>query len=190
MKHRVCAFCGKGVTKRDNDKAALSFCNMVCYVSYLQNPRKIFWSKVTKTESCWIWRGHTYPDGYGQLKWRTRPTRAHRVSWIIHFGPIPTGKQVLHRCDNPKCVNPDHLFLGTNLDNMTDKKNKGRCNNGGGGKLKGELHGRHKLKDSDILEIRRRRSSGETYLSIAASFGVGITTIYKIINNQSWKHIL
>jgi len=73
---------------------------------------------------------------------------------------------------------------------MTDKKNKGRCNNGGGGKLKGELHGRHKLKDSDILEIRRRRSSGETYLSIAASFGVGITTIYKIINNQSWKHIL
>jgi hypothetical protein len=88
-----------------------------------------FWSKVGKgsAASCWEWTGARIPQGYGSLGTRERSQiGAHRISWSIHNGPIPPGMFVLHRCDNPPCVNPAHLFLGTQLDNMRDKLQKGR----------------------------------------------------------------
>src|SRR5690606_18431715 len=87
-----------------------------------------FWSKVTKGESCWEWGGYVdKQSGYGKLAMRPGPpTGAHRVSWQLHNGPIPEGMWVLHSCDNPKCVRPDHLFLGTPLDNSRDMVSKGR----------------------------------------------------------------
>lgn len=90
-----------------------------------------FWSKVVKTDTCWIWigAGSTSKKGYGQIRLpgaKGRQTSAHRVSWILHRGEIPIGLDVLHKCDNPPCVNPDHLFLGTNQDNVNDKVSKGR----------------------------------------------------------------
>ena len=85
-----------------------------------------FFQKVNKTGFCWEWLAGKDKDGYGKIKIRGKTLQAHRVSWGIHNGPIPEGIGVLHRCDNPSCVNPLHLFLGTTLDNMRDRDAKGR----------------------------------------------------------------
>ena len=90
-------------------------------------PEDRFWRKVDKSGECWLWQGATYCRmHYGCLGIGGRTTRAHRFSWELHNGPIPDGLCVLHRCDVPRCVNPDHLFLGTKLDNMKDRTAKGR----------------------------------------------------------------
>jgi hypothetical protein len=92
-----------------------------------------FWAKVTKTKGCWLWKAATNVAGYGKLyahvdeMGRTHTIDSHRASWAIHFGEVPDGLMVLHRCDNPTCVRPDHLFLGTGLDNVLDCHSKGRA---------------------------------------------------------------
>ena len=85
-----------------------------------------FWSKVNKTGDCWLWTGVRVGIGYGQIYLNGKKTPAHRVSWLLHHGIIPNGLLVLHKCDNPPCVNPNHLFTGTNSDNMKDAYIKGR----------------------------------------------------------------
>ncbi len=97
------------------------------------NPRALvpleqrFWPKVEKTGTCWVWQGATDSHGYGQIHEEPRGhSQAHRVSWELAYGPIPEGLDVLHCCDNPPCVRPTHLFLGTQLDNNLDAINKGR----------------------------------------------------------------
>lgn len=87
---------------------------------------KRFWAKVDRTASCWLWTAAKTPDGYGKLGIRCYMEYAHRLSWEMHRGPIPAGMLVLHRCDTPSCVNPAHLFIGTQFDNMQDMVAKGR----------------------------------------------------------------
>lgn len=89
-----------------------------------------FWSKVTKSDKCWIWAGYTNRDGYGRFRKFDTLVSAHRMSWELTNGEIPATKHVLHRCDNPACVNPSHLFLGTHSDNMQDMYEKKRHGNG------------------------------------------------------------
>ncbi len=91
----------------------------------VNTPEK-FWNNVYKTEGCWIWIGHIRQDLYGELSVHSHKVLAHRLSWIIHFGPIPDAMFICHRCDFPGCVNPHHLFLGTPLDNSRDMTAKGR----------------------------------------------------------------
>ena len=121
-----------------------------------------FWAMVMKTSGCWEWVGPVNDSGYGIIS----GNRAHRVSFEIHYGDIPDGLFVCHKCDNRRCVRPDHLFLGTHSENMLDMVMKGRS-----GKV-GEMNPQAKLSDSDVDEIKRRAESGERHRVIAADFGV------------------
>src|ERR1700694_5169324 len=116
-------------------------------------------NRVEKNEEtgCWIWLGAKNKKGYGSIGSSpyTKDSQTHRISWVLHFGPIPDGLHVLHRCDTPACVSPHHLFLGTNQQNVDDKMSKGRFKPN-----KGAQHGRAILTDEQVLEIRRRYASG------------------------------
>lgn len=98
-----------------------------------KKPRRIsfedrFWARVDKTGECWVWKGSLFHNSpYGQVKQEVKTKQVHRVSWEIHYGPIPNGLCVCHKCDNPPCVRPDHLFTGTNFENTMDSVRKGRC---------------------------------------------------------------
>lgn len=146
-----------------------------------------FWSKVKKGEGCWEWQRSLSNAGYGQLMMPDhRPQTAHRLSWIFAYGEIPDGLFVCHHCDNRKCVRPEHLFLGTQKDNMSDAARKGRVKGPG---LAGEAHGNSKLTDETVREIRTRHADGETQMEIAKSIGVRQATISRIILRQSWAHV-
>lgn len=143
-----------------------------------------FWSKVEKADSCWLWRARTMPNGYGVVGIRRGVTNlAHRVAWELAHGPIPAGMKVCHRCDVRNCVNPDHLFLGTQADNITDMIAKGR--NARGEKMTGA-----KLTEVQVREIRQRHAIGSvTQTQLATEYGVASTTIGKILRRQRWAHI-
>src|SRR3990167_10376201 len=94
-----------------------------------------FWNKVNKTNSCWLWIASKFHDGYGQFRHEGSMKLAHRISYELHYGPIPDELCVCHICDVPSCVNPEHLFLGTQQENMEDKVKKGRARGGNPRKL-------------------------------------------------------
>lgn len=144
-----------------------------------------FWAKVdlSDPEGCWPWMGSTSEKGYGRMHLRGKNTNAHRVSWELHFGPIPLARFICHSCDNPPCVNPAHLWLGDNTANMRDMVQKGRHRY-----LRGEEHGRATLTNADILEIRRIGRS-ETQKEIAMRYGVSRSIISQILLRRVWKHI-
>lgn len=147
-----------------------------------------FWSGVLRglPEDCWVWTKSVDNRGYGKLSSRRgkggSPERAHRVSWELHFGTIPQDKEVCHRCDNPRCVNPNHLFLGTHRDNMDDAVAKHRM-------AHGSNHCCAKLSEQDVVEIRALRHDGVAQRTIARMFGVTHSAIEKIDNGQNWKHV-
>jgi hypothetical protein len=139
--------------------------------------------KVEKTEGCWLWTGSVSPDGYGRM-WRNRKLiGAHRLSWELHNGPVPDGLQVLHNCpggDNRACVNPAHLFLGTNADKIA----KGR-------QPRGEDFATSRLNEASVRDIRAEYAAGKaTRKELAAKYGVAHGTIHAITEGRSWKHLL
>jgi hypothetical protein len=142
-----------------------------------------FWRKVQKTPSgCWEWGGARHLQGYGFIKRKDgAQLRAHRVSYEIHYGPIPDGFDVCHRCDNPPCVNPEHLFLGTDLDNMQDMIAKGRKVSS-----PGVRNGQAKLTEEDVLSIRAARGRQE---AIAALYDVSQTLVSSIKSGRRWAHL-
>lgn len=150
---------------------------------------KRFWEKVDRRgpDDCWEWTASTLAGGYGQFYMSPdRPTTyAHRVSWEIHNGAIPDGKYVCHHCDNRLCVNPNHLFIGTHLENMQDAARKGRMIKE---PMTGESNGRAKLKASDIPQIRRLVKS-HTQAKVAAMYGVSHQLISRIARKRCWKHL-
>ncbi len=135
-------------------------------------------------DSCWPWTGTRDSKNYGVLKSKGRMVKAHRMAYVAAYGPIPSGLCVLHKCDNPPCCNPEHLFLGTLADNAADRDRKGRTN-----RPQGEKHPQAKLTDTAIRSIRRRSLKGETYKSIADSFGMHPATISEIARKKTWRHI-
>lgn len=149
-----------------------------------------FWPKVEKSDGCWIWTGCRCNRGYGQIGTggKTAHTTAHRVSYELNKGPIPDGMHVLHSCDNPPCVRPDHLFLGTHTDNMRDMwaKQRGRCD--GAGKV-GSKNPRSVLTEEVVAEIRRMATSGAKHKAIAEIFGVTRQAISYVVRRETWKHV-
>lgn len=131
---------------------------------------------------CWEWDGHINDSGYGIINYDHSLYRTHRLSWEIHHGPIPDGMFVCHTCDNRKCNNPAHLWLGTHADNQNDKIAKDRT-------PKGEAAGPAKLKESTVIEIKQMFREGVSRKDLANQFGVNLATIYDIIAGRTWKHI-
>ena len=150
---------------------------------------KNFWKKVDKKgeDECWEW---ITCKKYGVFRIDKKLYLAHRISWILHYGEIPEhnsyhGICVCHKCDNPSCVNPNHLFLGTCKDNIKDCSKKGRLSDNSG-----EKHWNHKLTEQEILEIRQKYIPYKyTQQQLADEYGVSNQQISDIINNKKWKHI-
>jgi len=143
-----------------------------------------FWDKVDRSGDCWVWMASKRGHGYGGfLTPERKPTTAHRFSWFLHNGPIPSGMCVLHKCDNRLCVKPDHLFLGTQLDNIRDRDEKGRQKT-----LRGSVNINAKLNEDQVKIIKRNRG----FISqrcLAKAFGVTRGTITHIHTGRNWGHI-
>lgn len=166
-----------------------------------------FWNKVEKhstADACWAWTGSKSNTGYGKTRCRKLHCRnatigAHRLSYFIHFGEFPSHLFVLHKCDNRICVNPDHLFLGTQLENMRDKILKGRCNTPSGNShftqktpelLHRRKYGFSKLTEDQVLQIRKSHELGRSSMpALAEQFGVSVSTINGIIWRDVWRNI-
>jgi hypothetical protein len=140
-----------------------------------------FWKYVHKglPRQCWEWQSTRNRSGYGKFWLNGRTDIAHRVSYRLHNGSIPSGLQVRHTCDNPPCVNPSHLLIGTGKENARDAVDRDRYRRGSG-------NGRAKLTEQQVAEIRERRAAGETQVSIAQDFGVSKSAIQWILNGRNW----
>lgn len=146
-----------------------------------------FWTKVDQSGECWEWTAYRSRDGYGMIGLDLRGVdRAHRVAWRLMNGPIPPGLQVLHRCDNPPCVNPAHLWLGTQAENIADMNRKGRSRKN---PRRGSAVTTSKLKEPDVLAIRVLIAEGHGPTAIGRRFGVSPATIHLIRNGKNWKHL-
>ena len=146
---------------------------------------KKFLTKVEKTPACWVWTANKTSQGYGVITVNhTKQLYAHRVSWELHFGPVPSGKLVCHKCDNRACVNPTHLFLGTHQDNTTDMMTKKRNN-----PPRGDRCAHSKLTAADVVEIRSLYRDGATQSSLAKKFLVSDRSIFAIIHGKTWSHV-
>lgn len=156
----------------------------------MENSERVirFWSRVSKQKSgCWVWIGATNGPGYGKFYDGTKVEMAHRFSFILAHGSIDPGQFICHRCDNPPCVNPEHLFVGSQSDNLRDAYSKGRmaiC------KLNASGRGNQiKLTIYDVREIRLRHRRGETQTSIAEDFEINQTMVSAIVRNKSWASV-
>ncbi|WP_455387391.1 HNH endonuclease [Petrachloros mirabilis] len=132
---------------------------------------------------CWIWTGAKGRKGYGVLNVNCKQMKAHRQSYLQFVGKIPAGMLVCHKCDNPSCINPQHLFLGTALDNSRDCISKGRQ------KPIGEDSATAKLTNEDVFQIRAELAKGSQKKMLGKKFGVSARTIFKIAIGQTWKHL-
>ena len=144
-----------------------------------------FWAKVNKTGECWIWTGSRNALGYGSFGIAGHKTElAHRTAWRLTNGEdLPSTVKVCHRCDNPPCVRPDHLFLGSQADNVADQIAKGRRHRTNGAK-----NGRAKLSVEQVLEIRRRYRPGEVrIIDLATEFNVSKSQIWNVVSGREWN---
>lgn len=182
---RICQHCGTHFTvytkqlKRGHGR----YCSRACTAAALAGDEQArFWSKVHKTDSCWLWTGGTDHFGHGRFRIRGQQHMAHRVAYALTYGPIPPDLCVLHRCDNPPCVNPAHHFLGTRAANAADMVKKGR-------QQRGERSGHAKLTTADIATIRAQRAQGEHVTTLGRAFGVSAGHITRICNGLRWRHV-
>ena len=143
-----------------------------------------FFSKVEKSPSCWTWSGLKNCQGYGRITAHHKEWGTHRFSWVIHYGHIPQDTLVCHTCDNPSCVNPAHLFLGTYRDNAIDRNRKGRARDD-----RGEKHPCAKLSEAQVREIKQKLKDGWYGKDLAEDYGVHATMISQIKLGKKWKHL-
>jgi hypothetical protein len=155
-----------------------------------------FWSHVVRRtkDECWEWTLACTPKGYGRPRVLGRNYMAHRLAWAFHHRQLPpVDRMVLHHCDNPPCCNPAHLRLGTHIDNMHDRKARGRYA-GSARHLpirRGEEVALAKLTDQQVIHVRKRYATGDyRYIDLATEYGVSITAIWSIVREKTWRHLL
>lgn len=163
-------------------------------VRHGQSPEQRLWAQCDKLNGpvhpihgrCWVWTGCLRGDnmGYGQITVNKKPEATHRLAWVTTRGPIPNGKFVCHKCDNPVCMRPVHLFLGTCKDNLEDASSKNRMFS-----PKGELNNGARLAAKQVLDIRRLAAAGVTRTVLARKFGVSLKHVHQIVLRYRWKHI-
>ena len=154
-----------------------------------------FWAKVDKSGECWEWTGAILRNGYGEFGLDGKMRLTHRISYLWHH-PLSVDLWehreicVCHRCDNPKCVNPSHLFLGSQIDNLKDMTKKGRRRSGVCGDVRGEINGNSKLTEDAVREIRTRYAKGGiTKKQLSLEYGISAGALGKVISRERWTHI-
>lgn len=154
-------------------------------IVFTDNDLVRFWDKVgvRGQRDCWEWQASCFFMGYGQFSIKRRNVSAHRFAYTQVFGDIPDGMCICHVCDNRRCVNPNHLFAGTNADNMADKRKKGRA-------PLGSKNGRSKLTEADVLSIRDEYAVGiVSQRGLARRYRVDQRAIHRIVNKITWRHV-
>lgn len=200
-----CERCGTTVERAVGDQGRGRFCSIRCAraAQVRATREERFWRKVTRSEGCWEWTGHRNAGGYGLLysgpRGASRGQFAHRVSWALHFGEPPADLSVCHHCDNPPCVRPDHLFLGTPAMNTRDRDRKGRHRALRGDEhpqridpskvLRGERHGGARLTEDAVRAIRLERSGGIGLRALAERYGVSPEAISAAATGRHWAHV-
>lgn len=183
----TCQHCGNPFDVPENSLRhhVNKYCSSACkYEAAKTNPVETIMRKIDRSggpDACWPYNGLRLPRGYGTHTARGRHWYAHRVAYEVANGPIPDGLWVLHRCDNPPCCNPAHLFLGTMLDNTRDMIRKGR-------NAKGERMNSAKLTEADVIRIRELAPSVRV-MKLAEMFGVSHATIRRVVSGEAWKHV-
>jgi hypothetical protein len=181
----TCAECGTPLYYSRKHQRNRRFCSRRCrYESQRKPLADRFFSRVGPADAngCLPWIGWIHPKGYGTLTVNDRAEWAHRLSYTLHRGDIPVGKFVCHTCDNRRCVNPEHLFLGTNDENMQDMVQKGRQSRG-----ESPLS---KLTAAQVLAIRSLyATSAPSFAAVAMEYGVSDSTIRNVVKRRSWTHI-
>lgn len=190
-----CNRCSKEFRGRLYKGKLSKFCSKLCFYSYCNDPEKLFNSMnnnyerhvVRNGNECWGWNGPFAKHGYALARFNRKVRYASKISWMIHNGvdSIPKGIFVLHKCDNPICSNPAHLFLGTPKDNMQDKIKKGRSN-----APTGDKHYNAKLTEDQVRDIRLRLASGQTGNSISILYKVTRSTISAIRCKKLWNNLI
>lgn len=186
---RACDRCGEPYLARPRylRRGQGRFCSPQCSaVAKVKPAADRFWGKVRKEDGCWLWVGRITSWGYGHFVINGKDTYAHRFSWELHNGPIPDGLCVLHNCpggDNPRCVRPSHLLLGTHAENMADRNSKSR-------QARGEAFPQHKLTSAAVCRIRARHARGEaTQKELATKHGVSPSVVSRIVRGKKWRHV-
>jgi len=175
-------------TGRSSLSPKAGFCPVARMESWeMPTVEKRFWSKVDRRgpDECWPWIGGTRVRQYGMFCVNGGKQLAHRFAWTLVCGEIPDGLAACHKCDNPTCCNPSHLFLGSQSDNVDDCIGKGRW----GHVFHGEKNGRARLTAELVRLIRSRRQQGETCKALAVPFGVSPQNVHRIITNQTWRNV-
>ncbi len=147
-----------------------------------KNTPEVFWSRVKKGDECWEWTARLTASGYGRLRWAGEWMFAHRLSYQLTFGQIEPGMCICHHCDNPKCVRPDHLFMGTHKDNAQDKVRKGRQR---------RIVGNWKVTPDQVRNIRDLAAvGGITFQQIGARFGVSRSAVWLMVHRKTWGSVV
>lgn len=206
----VCPKCGvKFSWKRGSNQVTPTFCSMLCRghtgfrpggdfrikeaseAEKLERLKKSYDKHVIRKDGCWDWKGPKDKGGYPVMSCRAGigSDRGHRSSWVIHNGKIPEKMFVCHKCDNPICTNPEHLWLGTHKENNDDKISKGRAKYKSPPIMKGSSNPSSRLSEEQITEIKLLIGKGLTSRDIGKQYGVSKTTILRIKTGETWKHI-